>query len=55
VTKQFTPSCNGEECKRQWIAEWEAMPIEMINKWVLGIADVMRKIIASEGNNNFYG
>jgi hypothetical protein len=54
VTKQFTPSCNGEECKRQWIAEWEALPIEMINKWVLGIADVVRKIIASEGNNNFH-
>jgi hypothetical protein len=59
VTKQFTPSCSSKQCKQQWEAEWEAewgaLPIESINKWVMGIPRVVRKIIASEGKNDFHG
>jgi transposase len=55
VTKQFTPSCSPEQCKQQWEAQWEALPIESINKWVMGIPRVVRKIIASEGKNDFHG
>ena len=55
VTKQFIPSCTQEECQQQWEAEWEALPIEAINKWVMGIPKVVRKILQNEGGNNFYG
>lgn len=55
VTKQFTPLCTPTQCKEQWEAEWEALPIELINRWVMGIPKVVRRIIAEEGNNNFHG
>ncbi|KAH7343087.1 hypothetical protein BKA66DRAFT_434550, partial [Pyrenochaeta sp. MPI-SDFR-AT-0127] len=55
VTKQFTPSCNQEECKQQWEAEWEALPIELINKWVDHVPVVVRRIIAHKGKNDFHG
>jgi transposase len=55
VTKQFTPSCNPEECKKQWETEWAALPQELINRWVMGVPKIVRRIIANEGKNNFHG
>jgi len=55
VTKQFTPSCTPEQCRQQWETEWEAMPQELINRWVMGIPKVVRRIIQNEGRNNFHG
>ncbi len=55
VTKQFTPSCTPEECQHQWESEWDALPIEVINKWVMGIPKVVRLILQHEGRNNFHG
>jgi hypothetical protein len=55
VTKQFTPSCNEKECEQQWVTEWEAMPIEAINKWVMHVPKVVRRIIAHRGKNDFHG
>ena len=55
VTKQFTASCNEKECKEQWEAEWDAMPIEIINRWVMHVQKVVRLIIAHKGKNDFHG
>lgn len=55
VTKQFTPSCNQEQCRQQWEDEWEALPQELINRWVMGIPKVVRRIIQNRGGNNFHG
>ena len=45
VTRQFTPSCTPQQCQQQWEAECEALPQEMINRWVMGIPKVVRRII----------
>lgn len=55
VTKQFTLSCTATECKHQWEIEWENLPIELINRWVMGVAEVVRRIIQHEGKNDFHG
>jgi len=55
VTRQFAPSCTAEECKSQWEAEWKNLPIEMINRWVLDVIEVVRRIIQHEGKNDFHG
>lgn len=55
VTHQFTPSTDREQCERQWIASWDALPIEIINRWVMGIPEVVRRIIRNGGKNNFHG
>ena len=55
VTNQFTPSCNQEECKQQWEAEWEALPIELINRWVDHVPVVVRRILEHKGKNDFHG
>jgi transposase len=55
VTKDFTPSCNAKECEKQWVKEWEAMPIEVINRWVDAIPEQVRRIIRAGGKNNFHG
>jgi transposase len=55
VTRDFTPSCTEAQCKRQWGQEWDAIPIEVINKWVMAIPEVVRRIIKHGGNNDFYG
>ncbi|EMD58223.1 hypothetical protein COCSADRAFT_351291 [Bipolaris sorokiniana ND90Pr] len=55
VTLQFTPSCTAEEFKSQWEIEWKNLPIEMINRWVMGVIEVVRRIIAHEGKNDFHG
>jgi hypothetical protein len=31
------------------------MPQEVINKWVMGIHEMVRRIIKHKGNNNFHG
>jgi transposase len=36
ITRYFTPSRTEHQCEQQWVAEWEAMPIEVINKWIMG-------------------
>lgn len=55
ITKDFTPSCTQDECKQQWLFEWEALPLGLINQWVLGIPDQVRKIIKHHGDNDFHG
>ena len=54
VTKDFTPSCTAKECEEQWVAEWEALPIETINRWVEAIPEQVRRIIRAGGKNNFH-
>ncbi|KAF2631471.1 hypothetical protein BU25DRAFT_479034 [Macroventuria anomochaeta] len=34
VTKDFMPSCTGNQCEKQWVEGWGRMPIEVINRWV---------------------
>jgi hypothetical protein len=34
--------------------KWAALPQEVINKWIDGIADVVRAIIKHESKNNFH-
>ena len=55
ITKDFSPSCNPEECEKQWKLEWDALPIEVINAWIDGIPDQVRRIIAAGGKNNYHG
>ena len=55
VTKQFTPSCTETECERQWVSQWESLPIEVINCWVDAIPEQVRRIIRAGGKNNFHG
>ena len=55
VTKDFTPSCNEKQCEEQWVKEWEAMPIEVINRWVDAIPEQVRRILRHGGRNNFHG
>ena len=55
VMRQFISSCTVEECQRQWEAEWEEMPIEVINQWVLGVIEVVRRIIITMETMAFMG
>lgn len=55
VTKQFTPSRTEQQCEQQWIAAWEALPIESINEWVDHVPEMVRRILRNHGNNNFHG
>lgn len=55
VTKQFTPSHTSKQCEKQWVSQWEALPIGVINKWVEAIPRQVRRIIAARGKNNFHG
>ena len=55
VTKDFTPSCTAKQCEQQWVTEWERMPIEVINRWVDGIPEQVRRIIKHRGKNDFHG
>jgi hypothetical protein len=54
LTKQFTPSCDEKECEEQWVTEWDALPIEVINRWVMQVP-VVRRMIKHRGNNDFHG
>jgi hypothetical protein len=49
VTRDFTPSCNAKQCEEHWVKEWDALPIEVINKWVLGVPRVVRLILEHPG------
>ncbi|KAF1976469.1 hypothetical protein BU23DRAFT_596891 [Bimuria novae-zelandiae CBS 107.79] len=55
VTKDFSPSCNEKQCEKQWVKEWESMPIVVINRWADGIPEQVRRIIKYGGKNNFHG
>ncbi|KAF1967269.1 hypothetical protein BU23DRAFT_484046, partial [Bimuria novae-zelandiae CBS 107.79] len=55
VRKDFSPSCNEKQCEKQWVKEWESMPIKVINRWVDGIPEQVRRIIKYGGQNNFHG
>ncbi|KAF2023063.1 hypothetical protein EK21DRAFT_81682, partial [Setomelanomma holmii] len=55
VTRKFTPYKSELECEQQWIASWEALPIEAINWWVDQVPEMVRRIIRNSGNNNFHG
>jgi hypothetical protein len=55
VTKDFTPSKTEEEVEQQRTAAWEDLSIEAINKWVDHVPEMVRRILRSEGNNNFHG
>ena len=55
VTKDFTPSCTAKQCEEQWVKEWDSMPIEVINQWVDGIPEQVRRIINHHGKNDFHG
>jgi hypothetical protein len=55
VTKQFTPSCIAKKCEDHWVTAWEHMPQEAINRWAMGIPEVVRRIIKNKGKNNFHG
>lgn len=54
ITHDFQPSTTVEEAKGQWRSEWRALPITMINRWIDGIPDVVRKIIDYGRKNTFY-
>jgi hypothetical protein len=54
VTCDHKPSCNTKECEQQWQEEWDSMPIEVINKWVMGVQRVVRRIIQHGGRNDFH-
>jgi transposase len=55
VTRDFTPSCNEKQCEEQWVKEWEAIPQEVINRWVMYVPVMVRRIIKHGGNNDFHG
>jgi hypothetical protein len=55
VTKDFTLLKTEEEVEQQWTAAWEDLSIEAINKWVDHVPEMVRRILRSEGNNNFHG
>lgn len=55
VTKEFTPSCTESECESQWVRSWDAMPIEVINRWVDAIPEQVRRIIRAGGKNDYHG
>lgn len=54
ITKDFEISTTVEECKKQWRSEWEALPQEVINKWIDRIPEVVRQILRHRGNNDFH-
>jgi hypothetical protein len=41
VTHDYTPSRNEKECQKQWESEWESIPIEIINRWVMGVPNMV--------------
>jgi transposase len=55
VTKNYTKSCNGKQCEKQWVKAWDAIPIETINRWVLLIPEQVRRILRAKGKNDFHG
>jgi len=55
VTKDPTSSCTAKQCKEQCVKEWEAMPVEIINRWVDGIPEQVRRITRHKGRTNFHG
>lgn len=55
ITKRHTPSTTVDECEKQWRTEWERLPQEVIDKWVMGVPKVVRLIIQNKGKNNFHG
>jgi transposase len=55
VTSEFTPSCNATQCRKQWEQQWDAIPIETINRWVMGVPEMVRRIIKHGGKNDFHG
>ncbi|KAB2099601.1 hypothetical protein AG0111_0g12098 [Alternaria gaisen] len=54
ITKDFQPSTTVEDTKKQWEMEWNQLPIEVINGWINGIPEVVRRIILHGGDNNFH-
>ncbi|KAF1969062.1 hypothetical protein BU23DRAFT_557913 [Bimuria novae-zelandiae CBS 107.79] len=54
ITQDFMPSTCEQQCRAQWAYEWEQMPQEIINKWILSILKVVRQIIAHRGDNSFH-
>ena len=47
--------CCNRMGEKQWKCEWDALPIEVINAWIDGIPDQVRRIIVAGGKNNYYG
>jgi transposase len=54
ITKNYPLSGTIDQCEQHWREQWEALPQEVINKWIDGIPDVVRKIIEYGGKNNFH-
>jgi hypothetical protein len=55
VTTEFTPSCNAIQCRAQWEREWESIPMKTINRWVMLVPEMVRRIIKHGGKNDFHG
>ncbi|KAF1972838.1 hypothetical protein BU23DRAFT_568679 [Bimuria novae-zelandiae CBS 107.79] len=55
ITTDFKPSCNAHQCRDQWEREWEEIPIETINRWVMLVPEMVRRIIRHGGKNDFHG
>ena len=55
ITKQGPPSTTKEQCAQQWRDQWQELPIEVINQWVLRIPNKIREIIKQHGDNSFKG
>lgn len=49
VGQQFTSSCTENECEKQWVISWDAMPIDAINRWVDAILEQVQSIIRADG------
>jgi hypothetical protein len=54
ITKNYPLSGTIDQCKQHWREQWEALPQEVIDKWIDGIPDVVRKLIEYGGKNNFH-
>jgi hypothetical protein len=55
VTRDFPLSHTEQEVEAQWTQAWKDLSVDKINKWVDGVAEVVRRIIRNKGNNNFHG
>lgn len=44
-----------EHTIQMWTEAWEALPIDLINKWIDQTSDILEKIIIAEGDNSFHG
>ncbi|KAF2002013.1 hypothetical protein P154DRAFT_521183 [Amniculicola lignicola CBS 123094] len=44
-----------DDCRRHWFTEWEALPQEQIDRWIDNVLNIVRRILKSEGDNDFHG